>query len=280
MFRDGWIILNKVPVHVSTWGCWIEDSIPGDSILLFITGNPGILVFYNQFLSSLQPMIDMPVWVLSHGGFESPPYELEVPNIKNNPELYSVAGQTKQKSEFIEKYIPESKKIYIVGHSVGGKISVELLKDENIAKRIEQAHLIFPVLEHISESPNGKLYTSVVQHIVPFLVFLSWMFSMLPKTFQSYLIGLFLRWNKHFTCIKEDCSEGIMNLFTSQSTSTALHLALDEMATIKDLDNEVYEKYHSKIYCYYAQNDRWAPLDQYHHLMKEHPKERKIVDSN
>lgn len=163
MFRDGWIILNQVPIHVCTWGCWIEDSIPGDTVLLFITGNPGIVDFYFQFLSTLQPMIDMPVWVLSHGGnfwwkqwgsfngsnfkikklcfflgFESPPYELEVPDIKTNPELYSVAGQTKQKSEFIEKYIPESKKIYLIGHSVGGKISVELLKDDKIAQRIEQ----------------------------------------------------------------------------------------------------------------------------------------------
>lgn len=270
MFRDGWIILNQVPIHVCTWGCWIEDSIPGDSVLLFITGNPGIVDFYFQFLSALQPMIDMPVWVLCHGGFESPPYELEVPDIKSNPELYSVAGQTKQKSEFIEKYIPDSKKIYLIGHSVGGKISVELLKDDKIAKRVEQAHLIFPVLEHISQTPNGKIYTGVVQHIVPCLVFLAWMFSVLPKTFQSYMVRLFLRSN--WICDKEHVVEGLIKLFTSQSSGVALHLALDEMATIKDLDNEVYEKYHSKIYIYYGQNDRWAPLDQYHHLMEQHPK--------
>ncbi|CAH1391513.1 unnamed protein product [Nezara viridula] len=270
MFRDGWIILNQVPIHVCTWGCWIEDSIPGDSVLLFITGNPGIVDFYFQFLSTLQPMVDMPVWVLSHGGFESSPYALEVPDIKSNPELYSVAGQTKQKIEFIEKYIPESKKIYLIGHSVGGKISVELLKDDKLAKRIEQAHLIFPVLENISQTPNGKLYTSFVQHIVPFLVFLAWIFSVLPKTFQSYLVQLFFRSN--WTCTKEHCADGLIKLFTSQSSSAALHLALDEMATIKDLDNEVYEKHCSKIYIYYGQNDRWAPLDQYHHIMQLHPK--------
>ena len=68
MFRDGWIILNEAPIHVCTWGCWIEDKIPGDSVLLFITGNPGITDFYYQFLSTLQPLVDMPVWVISHAG--------------------------------------------------------------------------------------------------------------------------------------------------------------------------------------------------------------------
>lgn len=64
------------------------------------------------------------------------------------------------------------------------------------------------------------------------------MFSVLPKTFQSYLVGWFFQ-NKKFNCAKEQCGKGLIKLLTSQSCSAALHLALDEMEAIKDLDNEV-----------------------------------------
>lgn len=68
-FQEGWIIVNEVPTHILTWGGWIEGPIPdGDSIIVCISGNPGVTPFYNKFLASIHQQIGVPVWILSHAG--------------------------------------------------------------------------------------------------------------------------------------------------------------------------------------------------------------------
>jgi hypothetical protein len=68
MFKEGWIVVKGVPTHVLTWGGWIEDNIEGDSVFLCITGNPGLVEFYFTFLSALQELIKMPVWIVNLNG--------------------------------------------------------------------------------------------------------------------------------------------------------------------------------------------------------------------
>lgn len=73
-FKEGFITLNYVPTHVVTWGGWIEDSSKSKfkELLLVFTGNPGVAMFYTEFLQQLHDKLKMPIWVVSHAGHELP----------------------------------------------------------------------------------------------------------------------------------------------------------------------------------------------------------------
>lgn len=51
--------------------------------------------------------------------------------------------------EFIRKYIPSDVKIYLVGHSIGAYMSLQLMKFDDISERIHHCYLLFPTLEYM-----------------------------------------------------------------------------------------------------------------------------------
>lgn len=70
LYREGWVQVNETPTHVLTWGNWIEDEVKSDSLIICVTGNPGITYFYSLFLSSLHQETGIPVWVINHAGMQ------------------------------------------------------------------------------------------------------------------------------------------------------------------------------------------------------------------
>ena len=68
-FREGWVMVNRVPTRVLTWGGWIENKLPdSDCIVVCISGNPGVTTFYSTFLSAINKQLDCPVWIVNHAG--------------------------------------------------------------------------------------------------------------------------------------------------------------------------------------------------------------------
>ncbi|KAK9508829.1 hypothetical protein O3M35_006290 [Rhynocoris fuscipes] len=273
MYKSGWIMCNGVPTCVRTWGGWITDNLKSDSVVLLITGNPGITDFYKKFLSSLNKSLNIPVWVLCHAGNQIPPSSenMIMPSLNSNPDLYNLDGQVKHKEDFILNYIPESKKIYLIGHSIGGKISVELMKNERIAKRVGHVYLMCPTLQYIGDTPNGKFYRMFLGRISPFLIMLAWIFTFLPYRIRAGLVYTFtMLYSLSFT-IESCCVSGLLKLFTPKVLKGVFFFAQDEMDNVKALDHEIYENYYDKIQVYFGVSDRWAPLYQYEDLKKKYP---------
>lgn len=48
----------------------------------------------------------------------------------------SVEAQIAHKKAFITNFVPKNNKIYLVGHSFGSKMVIELLKDEKVIKSV------------------------------------------------------------------------------------------------------------------------------------------------
>lgn len=67
-YKDEWLLVDDVPTRILTWGTWVEDLEDNQSIVLVITGNPGVVDFYGQFLEELHTKVKMPVWAVSHAG--------------------------------------------------------------------------------------------------------------------------------------------------------------------------------------------------------------------
>lgn len=261
-----------------TWGGWIEDDLDSDSVLVCVPGNPGITDFYFYFLENLHSLIGIPIWVINHAGTEPAPPNFSQPSLDEHPELFNLAGQVKHFKAFINKYVPENKKLFLIGHSVGGKICVELMKNDDIASRASQIHLVFPTLLHINQSPNGKLFTSYIQYLIPVIIFLAWLIGIVPQFVQLNMVSVYF-WARGAwkNCHMESCVRGTLKLFRWGAAKSSLSLAKDEMYKINDLDNEIYENYYDRIFCYFAQNDRWAPLFQYHQIMEKHPKIQGVI---
>lgn len=67
-FKDDWLLVNDVPTRFQTWGAWVEDLEDNQNLVFVITGNPGVVDFYEQFLADLHARVKMPVWAVCHAG--------------------------------------------------------------------------------------------------------------------------------------------------------------------------------------------------------------------
>lgn len=72
--------------------------------------------------------------------------------------------------EFINKYVPKDARLHLIGHSIGSWMILNMMKDELIAKRVTKSYLLFPTVERMAESPNGRLLCNVVR-IFFFIIF-------------------------------------------------------------------------------------------------------------
>uniref|UniRef100_A0A1B6CN59 Lipid droplet-associated hydrolase n=1 Tax=Clastoptera arizonana TaxID=38151 RepID=A0A1B6CN59_9HEMI len=269
-YKEGWVLVNGIPTHVLTWGCWIDDPKPdGKSIILCISGNPGVTPFYKRFLCALNKQLDMPIWILSHAGHELPPMSINMKMPKNN-KLFTLSGQIQHKAAFIKKYIPEDQNIYFIGHSVGAKIVSELLKNENLCKRTKKCYLVFPTLERIAETPNAKFFIPLATYFTPTILFFAWIFSCFPNMLRSILVKTFFIVARRIK-IDETCLEAALHLILPAVLKKVFFLAMDEMDTIKELEIQALNEFKDKLKIYFTPTDNWAPLSHYESLKAAMP---------
>lgn len=111
-------------------------------------------------------------------GHEIPPSNsgVTIPDPKKNPDLYTLKGQVEHKLRFIEKYVPDSCDLYLVGHSIGSKIISELLKDGAMTKRVsvKRSVFLFPTIQKMRETPNGRKIIFTTSYFLSITIFLSW----------------------------------------------------------------------------------------------------------
>jgi len=272
MHREGWVCINGIPTHVQTWGGWITDVLPGDTILLCISGHPGVTHFYEQFLSTLQPIISMPAWIINHAGLEIPPKHLNMtlPTLTENPYAFALCGQVSHQKAFIDQFVPPGKKLIIIGHSVGGKICVELMKENSIAMSIQRAYLIFPTLEHIADAPFGRIFTARTIKYVPYFFKIDFIFCIVPTCLKYWIIRS-LFYLRGLRKVEDFFMKGVMKVLNLKALRYNFFLAKDEMKSILDLDHEIFIKYGNKFHCFYRPDDHWAPLRFLDNLKRSHP---------
>lgn len=274
---EGFVTVNGVATHVVTWGGWVEDELNADhkEIVLLITGNPGLAGYYTTFLTRLHSRLGTPVWAVSLAGHVLPPLTspYSLPPLQKNPELYNLEGQVEHKLAFIEKFVPENMKIILIGHSIGAKMILEVLKNSDIRPRVIKGYLLFPTIERMAESPNGKLMTGVVKHIVPVMLFLVWIFTFLPVLLKKILISV------HFILrrIPTYHVAPTMKLLNPTVLGSVMFLALDEMEKVKGLDDESLRDVSDLLLMYYGTTDGWVPLEYWKDMAQNHPEVKCMV---
>ena len=153
-----------------------SNSDTQDYLIYFITGNPGLILYYQPFLSKLHSLLvqsssteSARFHICGHSlkGFESPNDKyVELPE-----KPLSLAQQIEYQDGLLYDHIRSHRKrtgntpkVILMGHSVGAYILLELIK--NHPKRIEEGErdfdliggvLLFPTITHIAQSPLGMV---------------------------------------------------------------------------------------------------------------------------
>ncbi|KAF7286822.1 hypothetical protein GWI33_003879 [Rhynchophorus ferrugineus] len=150
--NEAFVEINNVRTKVVTWGRWIEESAGStNKIIILIPGNPGITHFYQKFAKTLYERSEIPVWCVGHAGHNFSDRSVTFPKFDDNKHLYGLSGQVEHKLEFFNKYVPENAQVYLIGHSIGAYMCLEILENISIKNKVENAYLLFPTIEYMAD---------------------------------------------------------------------------------------------------------------------------------
>ncbi|XP_006880705.1 PREDICTED: UPF0554 protein C2orf43 homolog isoform X3 [Elephantulus edwardii] len=186
----------------------------------------------------------------------------------NTPEIkdaYGLHGQIEHKLAFLRTHVPKQMKLVFIGHSIGSYISLQMLKNAPELPVIRSV-MLFPTIERMSESPNGRIAT-------PFLCWLRYvlyaiayiLLKPLPENLKSWIISMTFKLKN----IANDCfCPSLLNPFC---LANAAYLGGQEMIQVVERDNETIKKHLSKLTFYYGSIDSWCPLQYYEDIKRDFP---------
>lgn len=264
--QEGFVKINNIPTKIITFGRWITEKSngKGEKIILVVPGNPGIPGFYKEFMEILHKKHKCAVWAIGYSGHED--YRQKNINTKF-PKPIGLREQINQKVLFLKEYVPEDAELHIIGHSIGTYMTLELLKEPSIEKRIFKTYLLFPTFERMIDTPNGKFLHRFVRPILPIILFLSWLFSILPRMISLNLLSayMFLRG------MPSSYRETIYNLINRKILEQVFFLAFQELEQVRERDNENIKNNVHRVHILYSEVDKWALGDFYTNIKNDFP---------
>lgn len=185
--------------------------------------------------------------------------------MKNNKHLYDLNGQIKHKIEFIDCIPDQISKIYVIGHSVGSKIILDMLKlSPKFDNKVEKCFLMFPTIEHISDSANGEVFTK----LVPFF-FLA---RLIVQLFNLFPFNIRKRAVKFFCSeIPEEFHECCLEYSKTEVIEKSFYMAKVEMEEIKDYDEELIRNNLHRLKLYYGRKDGWVRNKYFYAIVEKFP---------
>lgn len=154
------------------------DANSQDYLIYFITGNPGLISYYQPFLSRLHSLLVTTSRTASARfhicGHSLKGFEFDHNGAHGGPPKspFNLAGQINFQEELLYNHVNShrdrtgnSPKVILMGHSVGAYVLLELIKQHR--KKIDDGEedfdliggvLLFPTITHIAQSPWGKLF--------------------------------------------------------------------------------------------------------------------------
>ncbi|XP_077668595.1 lipid droplet-associated hydrolase isoform X1 [Eretmochelys imbricata] len=198
-----------------------SKTLPG-LLFLIIPGNPGLAGYYRTFIRALYHGLNgqYPVWVVSHAGHCKPPSGMgmtEDTDIKELEDVFGLHGQIEHKLDFLRKNVPKDMKLVLIGHSIGCYITLEMMKRAS-ELQVLRSVLLFPTIERMAQSPQGKLLTPVLCKLRYILYMPVYLLSFLPERVKTSMVRFVLRGLK---CPDEASIVTSLNLFSVDCVGTA-----------------------------------------------------------
>ncbi|ORX55105.1 alpha/beta-hydrolase [Hesseltinella vesiculosa] len=235
------------------------------TVLFFICGNPGLIEYYTHFLQAIhQTTVTLEIVGVSHLGHSLGPH--------NPPEaagrVYGLQEQIDHKVACFDQLRqdnPEDTNYILMGHSMGAYVCAEVLK-QRPDHRITTMIALFPTLREIALTPNGVNISRLVSTIpISVVSGAAGLAGWLPSPVRQGATWL-MTGQKNASL--QVTAHGLLHRSVVQN---ALHLAKQEMETIKALDHDFYSVHSDKFILYYSRNDQWAPPDHFDYMAEHFP---------
>ena len=255
--------MDSVPTHVFE----LTSPTPNPSLLLVIPGSPGMGHFYIPFASRLfdlgQGSYD--VAVVSHAG-HSPGYLR--PTDDGGNDWYGLEDQVAHKMAYLEERAAGKETLYLVGHSIGCYIILQMLKLIAPA-RVSKVVLLFPALERLAETPNGvRLMPFFNRYLRPAAAAV-WLITWIPEAVRGALLR-----HVYFRATPSDHVDHMVRAVTnidSKSVYNILSMARQEMEQVIDPPVELISDNVRKVSIYYGVDDRWTLESCYRDMAERFP---------
>ncbi|WFD42281.1 hypothetical protein MPSI1_000922 [Malassezia psittaci] len=152
--------------------------------------------------------------------------------------------------DVLQSYLPPSSPIYIIGHSVGAYIAMQVAQNRHDVRGI---YLLFPTLSHIAKAPRATSLRYILTPTGAFLLHLfAKIFTYVPYALVCWLVAL-------FTGMESQPARVTASFITTRDAPwNALCMAIDEMHTIKAVPTptlQYLDKHNTIVRTYWGEGD-------------------------
>ena len=277
--------INGIPTHVFSLKADHYARPRNSSLLLVVPGSPGMGHFYIPFATKLFELGGgrYDVAVVSHAGhspghIRSSQVDLSRPNdayntintqedIRDDKDWYSLEDQIAHKLEYIRKHASNKESLFLVGHSIGSWMILQMLQKLE-PSRVKKIALLFPTIEKMGVTPNGQKLAPLFSTLRRPFTALVWFMSSFPNFFRRFILNRYF----HTTPSEhvEHMSEATMNI-NSSSMYNILRMAYQEMDEVIEPPLHVIDEHIDKMVFYYGVGDRWTVESCYEDMAARYP---------
>lgn len=251
------------------------DDATTATTYVIIPGNPGCIEFYDKFATSLSERTGgSSVLGISHTGHA----HLPQPVTGSHPKLEQcgLEMQIRHKLAYLREVVfkETDDKLILIGHSIGCYVILQMLDrlTEKEQHRISRAFLLFPTIERMSITPNGKRLTPILSKARWIVSLLACGVSSLPVYCLEKLLPFIVKTDEE--CVKNAVKVNLCNDVLVANSCT--FMGLEEMHKVKRRDDDIIEKHLAKLFFYYGSNDAWCPQEYYFDMIEKFGKEADI----
>ncbi|XP_076188819.1 lipid droplet-associated hydrolase isoform X1 [Aptenodytes patagonicus] len=188
-------------------------------------------------------------------------------DIKELEDVFGLNGQVEHKLNFLKKNVSKDIKLVLIAHSIGCYITLEMMKRAS-ELQVLRSVLLFPTIERIAQSPQGKLMTPLLCKLRYVLYMPVYLLSFLPEGVKASLVRFALRGMK--TCDESSITTSV-NLFSVDCIANILYMASQEMMKVVERDSTTIKQNLKKLIFYYGTGDSWCPQHYYDEIKMDFP---------
>ncbi|XP_075271019.1 lipid droplet-associated hydrolase isoform X3 [Opisthocomus hoazin] len=188
-------------------------------------------------------------------------------DIKELEDVFGLNGQVEHKLNFLKKNVSKDIKLVLIAHSIGCYITLEMMKRAS-ELQVLRSVLLFPTIERMAQSPQGKLMTPLLCKLRYVLYMPVYLLSFLPEGVKASLVRFALRGMK--TCDESSITTSV-NLFSVDCIANILYMASQEMMKVVERDSTTIKENLKKLIFYYGTGDSWCPQHYYDEIKMDFP---------
>lgn len=209
--------------------------------------------------------LSMPVIGISHYGH----IKQGVDDIEHTN---SLSRQVEHKMQAIRILIPNSVKLYIVGHSIGSYMQIAVLKQLNAQNRpVAHSFLLMPAIDHLGSTTNATFFKGLfkIRYVIFGLLMLT--SNLVPERLSKIVIRTFFQLLLRRKDIMDCLVDGVYEIDDWKISRNMMELGEDEFATVLQRDDATIGANIDRMTILYGNNDGWATKSMYESMKDTYP---------